>query len=482
VTADLAILRRAVRIEMQRRGLGTLLRWSPQLPTDRQLEFLEVDDFEAGYGGAAGGGKSSCALMDALRYVDVPGYSCGLFRLTFTDLSLPGALMDRAHQWLAPSGAHWNDQKKRWTFPRPDGPPAMLSFGYCETPKDVYRYQGSEFQRIGIDELTQWQEAPYLYLTGRIRRLANATVPIGVRAYTNPGGVGHLWVKKRLVDPATRVGRFVAAKLADNPHLDQESYRKTLERLDTTTRDQLLHGLWVQDDEGRVYRFERARNLVPALPEHMASDAWRAILAVDLGASERKPTTGFVVVLWHPHDPIVYIARAWVEAGITPSTLAEKIKATKTWIENDLGATLDCVVMDEGALGRGYGGEMRQRYGIAARAAEKRDKLGFRKLLNGEFRDGKVLLLEGACDALIEELENLVWNEAGTDNAPGLANHASDALLYGWRQARAYTSRAPDQQPAPGTRAALDLEAKRIREAEKKRFRERSSRAPGEGW
>ena len=53
---------------------------------------------EALFGGAAGGGKSSALLMSALQYVDVPGYSAILFRKTFADLSLPGALMDRANE------------------------------------------------------------------------------------------------------------------------------------------------------------------------------------------------------------------------------------------------------------------------------------------------------------------------------------------------------------------------------------------------
>src|SRR5690606_8327571 len=130
-----------------------------------------------------------------------------------------------------------------------------ISFGYCETPADVYRYQGSEFQRIGVDELTQWQEEPYRYLMSRIRRLEGVDTPLGIRGYTNPGGIGHRWVKARFVDKATAAGPFVGAKVDDNPHVDREAYKQALERLDDTTRDQLLHGLWVQDESGRVYRY-----------------------------------------------------------------------------------------------------------------------------------------------------------------------------------------------------------------------------------
>lgn len=443
------------------------------MPTERQLEFLEVNDFEAGYGGAAGGGKSSAALMDHGRFVERPGFSGLLLRRTYADLSLPGALMDRAHEWWGNTGASWNDRDKRWRFPSG----ATIQFGYCETARDVYRYQGSEFHRIGIDELTQWDEAPYSYLKSRIRRSAADDIPLGIRGYTNPGGVGHKWVKARLVDPATRVGRFVPAKIDDNPHIDREAYRAALEHLDDTTRDQLLHGLWVQDEGGRVYRYTPA-NKCAELPKR---EGWQGLLAVDLGSSERTPTSGFCVVLWHPHDKVVYIAEAWVEAGIIPSTLAERIKATQARY-TEQGIALDEVILDEGALGKGYGGEMRMRYGIAARPADKPNKLGYRKLLNGCFRDGLVMLVEPHCAVLIDELENLIWNEAGTDAARGLADHVSDALLYGWRRAYAWASEAPDQQPPPGSPEWVDAEAKRVRESEKRRFQERRTRAAGDGW
>ena len=89
----------------------------PQAPTAKQAEFLAFDGLEALYGGAAGGGKSSALLMAALQYVHVPGYAALILRRTYADLSLPGAIMDRAHEWLQGTGATWNGTEKRWTFP-----------------------------------------------------------------------------------------------------------------------------------------------------------------------------------------------------------------------------------------------------------------------------------------------------------------------------------------------------------------------------
>ena len=97
----------ALRAELLRRTKTKttgLTRWVPHSPTPKQAEFLACQAKEVFYGGAAGGGKSDALLMAALAYVDVPGYAALLLRRTFADLSLPGALMDRAHQWLGPHG------------------------------------------------------------------------------------------------------------------------------------------------------------------------------------------------------------------------------------------------------------------------------------------------------------------------------------------------------------------------------------------
>ena len=158
-----------------------------QQPTEPQRAFLVAAAREVLYGGAAGGGKSSALLMAALQYVDVPGYSAIIFRRTYADLSKPGALMDRSRDWLTSSDAVWNEQKHAWRFPSG----ATLTFGHLETEKDKYDYQGAEFQFIGFDELTQFKETQYRYLFSRLRRLTGATVPLRVRAASNPGGEGH---------------------------------------------------------------------------------------------------------------------------------------------------------------------------------------------------------------------------------------------------------------------------------------------------
>ena len=192
--------------------------------------------------------------MAALQYVHVPNYRALILRKNFADLALPGAVMDRAEDWLRGSGAKWVDKEKSWLFPSG----ASLTFGYLEYERQKYRYQGAEFQFIAFDELTQFPEAVYRYLFSRLRRLVGVEVPIRMRTASNPGGVGHHWVKERFVDPLTRDAEafFIPAKLSDNPYLDQAEYGAMLDKLDLVTRRQLKDGDWDVLVPGNMFKRE----------------------------------------------------------------------------------------------------------------------------------------------------------------------------------------------------------------------------------
>jgi predicted phage terminase large subunit-like protein len=217
----------------------------------KQAAFLLLDNLEALYGGSAGGGKSDALLMSALQYVDEPKYAALLLRRTFADLALPGALMDRAHDWLN-GKAKWHDKEKTWEFPKG----ATLTFGYLEHEMDKYRYQSAEFQFIGFDELTQFLELQYRFLFSRLRRLAGSKIPVRMRAASNPGNIGHEWVKQRFIEERKKAGRiFIPASLVDNPFVDVEAYKKALDKLDYITREQLLSGVWdITNTDGKFKR------------------------------------------------------------------------------------------------------------------------------------------------------------------------------------------------------------------------------------
>lgn len=243
----------------------------------KQRAFLLLNQREVFYGGAAGGGKSDALLMAALQYADVPGYAALLLRRKFTELSKPGALLHRAKDWMATTDAKWQAIPKTYVFPGG----GSLTFGNLEKEADKYQYQSDEYQFIGFDELTQFTNTQYRYLFSRLRRLKGSKVPIRMRSASNPGNIGHQWVKQRFITDGKKKGRiFLPASLVDNPYLDQDEYTASLNELDPITRKQLLDGDWTARRVGGKFDVSKF-NVVDRAPK-----SYRVIRYWDMAATE----------------------------------------------------------------------------------------------------------------------------------------------------------------------------------------------------
>ena len=195
------------------------LKWRPQ--PGPQHAFVESEVFEVVYGGARGGGKTDAALGDfALHAQDFGAAAKGLLvRRTRTALE---PTIERARRIFGPFGAAWGEQKSRFTWPSG----AVLYFRHLDRDADADLYQGHDYTRVYIEELTQFvDERPVAKLKATLRSASGA--PSGFRATCNPGGPGHGWVKAKYIDRGawrivaeaglTRV--FIPARVADNPEL-----------------------------------------------------------------------------------------------------------------------------------------------------------------------------------------------------------------------------------------------------------------------
>ena len=154
---------------------------------------MQSDTLETLFGGAAGGGKSHGQLLDALRFaVCYPGSRQLMLRRTMPELER--SLVPAALRLYPQCIAKYKVSEHRWDFANG----SALEFGYCDAESDVTRYQSAEYDVIRFDELTHFTESQFTYLLSRIR--GTNGFPKQVKATTNPGGVGHQWVKSRFID------------------------------------------------------------------------------------------------------------------------------------------------------------------------------------------------------------------------------------------------------------------------------------------
>lgn len=427
----------------QRKALG--FGFVPHNLHPKQLRFLALTCREALFGGAAGGGKTDALLAAALQHVEVPGYSALLLRRTFTALSLPNAIMDRARQWLAGTAAVWRAEQKQWVFPSG----AVVQFGYCDSQADLDRYQSAEFQFVGIDEVTEWPEQWYRFLFSRLRRPVSLNVPLRFRAATNPGGLGQEWVRSvfsipenRIIDSPIGLGTetvFLPSRADDNPSLDLAAYEESLRHLGPQKYEQLRWGRWIRDGQGLVYgEFNEARNVIDRLPE---SREWERYLSLDFGVVDRN---AIAILAWRPHDPITYVERCYKFRG-GPSALAEEVQPLYR------GLRCSKIIGDTGGMGKAYQEELARRWQLPVRAARKHDKLGNIALLNSALHDGLVRVVGAQCGDLIDEWKTLPWADSreGKREAEGFDNHACDTVLYGFRESPAFAQRPVAKPPEP---------------------------------
>lgn len=239
-------------------------------PFPKQREFHQSAAKYRLFGGAAGPGKSKALLMEAvLQANEHPGANTLLLRRTFPELEQSLLLYFRRD---IPKELYrsFNDSKhvvEWWNG-------STTRFGYCQSENDVYQYQGAEFLFIGIDELTLFTLRQWQFLTSRNRCPVADAFPCMAGA-TNPGNIGHAWVKALWIDKKPAAGmesageydpseyEFIPARVEDNPiYAADENYIKTLRALPSHLRRAFLDGDWDVFAGQYFDRFDFEKNVV----------------------------------------------------------------------------------------------------------------------------------------------------------------------------------------------------------------------------
>jgi len=304
--------------------------------TKKQKRFIDASESEVLFGGAAGGGKSFGQMVDALLFsLKYPGSKQLVLRRTFSELDKS---LIRTSLALFPREIYtFNSSSHTGKFKNG----SIIDFGYCATENDVYQYQSAEYDVIRFDELTHFTEAQYVYLISRVRG-ANG-YPKQVKSSTNPGGVGHSWVKARFIDAAMPgeafIGRdgmtriFIPSLLCDNAFLNRADpeYKERLLALPEKEKKALLYGDW-NIFEGQYFsEFSAEKHVVR--PFEIPS-GWRKFRTVDYGLDR-------FVCLWIAVSPEnrAYVYREYCESDL-PISRAAVAMSERTPKSEDIYATL----------------------------------------------------------------------------------------------------------------------------------------------
>jgi PBSX family phage terminase large subunit len=228
-------------------------------PFAKQAVFLAQDGMIGLFGGAAGPGKTKTIYNQAVHLcMQHEEFSAILFRRKIDDIedSIVNKLkLDYLNYWNLPGFMEYNESKRVLRFPRTR---STLKFDHLQRITDVQDHKSVEYDYIGFDELTMFEEEQFKFMFTRGRTRNNRKVLI--RAGSNPDGLGNLWVKRFFVDKEFTKDEveafasngmdinkevfFVPAKLEDNPIINTPEYRTKLMLQSPEIVRAQLYGEW----------------------------------------------------------------------------------------------------------------------------------------------------------------------------------------------------------------------------------------------
>ena len=270
--------------------------------------------------------------MSALRYKNVPGFGCTIFRKNFNQIFAQGGLWDESMQiYQDVKGACPKFARGQWLFCNDKGEVlSKVTFAHIEKDEDVHKWQGSQICELGFDELTHFTEKTFFYMLSR-NRSACGVEPF-VRATCNPDA--NSWVAKFIewwIDQDTgypipeRSGKirwfirrdevlywantrqelwkqfnlktdeerseprsvtFIMSKLSDNKELMKVNpgYLANLKALSQIERERLLYGNWkIKAAAGLYFKRSQLGDVLETVP----ADVIQWVRCWDLAATEK---------------------------------------------------------------------------------------------------------------------------------------------------------------------------------------------------
>lgn len=417
------------------------------------------------YGGAAGPGKSYGLRWGALHFL-VECAAAGLYgvRVGLCSENYP-TLLDRQVSRIEREFPAWLGTVKRTEaegfgfhlHDRYGG--GFIAFRNLDDPS---KYASTEFAALFVEELTKNKRQTFDDLRFRLRWPGLNHTPFV--AATNPGSIGHAWVKKLWIDrdfsgddrdfnPDDYV--FIQALPKDNPFLGQ-SYWDQLDTLPPSMRRALRDGDWDQF-EGQFFS-EWRRDLHVCRPFRIP-DEWRfRWVAIDYGFANPFCALWFVRT---PDKENIYVYREVYLSGLRAEEQAQRIGIARGQDVIVRGYWADPSMWQkrEGVKGNSLAEEY-MAAGIRLQKANNdriagwdavHDALAWKQSDIGQMVKFPRVQIFETCPNLIRTLPALPYDEHRTEDADTDAeDHAPDALRYGLMAERQFPAHQGMVSRGPG--------------------------------
>ena len=406
--------------------------------------------------GPKGGGKSYAELMqaayDCLKHA---GINCLFMR------KQKGSAREHMTE-LASAFKHIPHTMEKNQILFPNG--SVIKVGGYNTSGDVLKYNGQNVSLLIYDELTMIKQEDYDLMWGNLRNAKSGYYP---RMYgsTNPGGIGHVWVKRKFVEPR-RAGnekdtRCIHSAIEDNnaPGMGEDYKRDKLDKLSGQLRERYLIGNW-DINEGAAFNFSRQRHVAEAggafgfdyKGKHypVVDSSWIRVGGIDYGS--RKPYCHLWIAINQNYGR-VYVYREDYAAHLSTKQQATRI-LQKTSEEEEM-----LVTFCDPAMARQYENDPSTnaideyaKYGLVLTPGSRQRVAGKMKIDNllEDRPDGLPgIVIAPGCEHLIGQLDTLVSDSVNPEDVDTTEeDHAYDALRYGlsrFREPAVYEDQRPSQ-------------------------------------
>jgi hypothetical protein len=328
----------------------------------------------------------------------------------------------------------------------------------ADVPNARNRLRGRKFKLIAVDEMGFFADADPLiyallpsladYRGSLVMTSSPGEILSGLFYDAYEGSKKHQWKQFHWT-------------LKDNPYFQRPATSPKYENAAEEELDIIAHqqfggnrrhpafvreymGIYIADNTNLVYPYDMVKNVIPA-PYKMTKEMYG--IGIDLGSVSEN---AIVVVKFSAYARQVQIVRAWKQANLLIDQLAEVLKG---FIDEFDPAV---IVADTGGYGKGVVEELRRRYFLPIKAADKQDKSFYQRIFANDLISGYIQVVAGL--NILDEWDKILRDENG-DEIRGQPNHCGDAALYVYRyiyNTHLKTFKAPESDEDKMLRQAME--------------------------